>query len=133
MPIGPSGSRYRRIPGNWQRVGIFSPRTLTLQTILFTAVAFGTVGTAPTIEIIAGGPLNRALSVSVTGSAITITPATNGSGVITTTQAQAATAVNGSGPASALVAASGGGATAVAAAAATPLTGGSDYVFGTAR
>ena len=100
------------------------------QGITYTAKAEGTGGNSITITIVAGGPANRALSVSVSGNAITVTPATDAGGVITTTKAGVTTAVNGNAPASALVTASGGDATAVAALAATNLSGGSAYVVG---
>ncbi len=134
MPIGPTGSLYRRIPGNWQRVGIFSPAAVTIQATTYTAVTFGTGGQAITITILAGlGVNNRPLSVSVTGNAITISPATNGSAVITSTQAQVQAAVVAHAPAAALVTATGGGATTITAVASTPLAGGSDYVYGRSR
>lgn len=102
----------------------------TIQDIVLTATGKGSAHNAKTITVAAGGPINRALSVSVSGNDITVTPATNASGVITTTTAQAVTAINANTSAAALVTASGGSATVIAAVAATALTGGTDYTIG---
>lgn len=133
MPIGSTGPYYRSIPGNWQRAGILSSATLVNQGITYTAVESGTAGNDITVTIVAGGPTSRALSVAVSGSAITITPATDVAGTITTTQDGVVTAVNASAPASALITATGGGAAVIAALATTSLSGGRSYVIGGAR
>lgn len=143
MPIGPTGSRYRRIPGNWQRAGAQTSRTLTTaltgtnNDLKYTAAVAGTTGTAPSVEYTAGGPLNRALAVVVTGSAIRVDPATDGAGAITSTAAQVRTAVNGSAPAAALVTAANAdgndGTGVVTVLAPTSLSGGTDYVIGRGR
>ncbi len=135
MGIGATGPRFRTIPGNWQRVGVLAAASLVNQSITYTADTPGTDGNAITVAITAGGAgqESRALSVGVTGTAITVVPATDGAGAITTTRAGVVAAVNGDVSAAALVTAAGSGGTAIAALAATPLTGGSSYVFGTMR
>lgn len=135
MGIGATGPRFRTIPGNWQRVGILAAASLVNQSITYTADTPGTEGNTITVAIVAGGAgqESRALSVDVTGTAIVITPATDGAGAITTTRADVVAAVNGDVDAAALVTAAGVGATVITALAATPLTGGSSYVFGTMR
>lgn len=132
MPIGPRGGRFRSIAGSWGRGGILAAASLVQNGITYTAPA-GSAGNSTTVTTAAGGPLNRALSVGVAGSAITVTPATNGAGAISSTQAQVAAAVNANGPAAALVTASGGTGALVVAAGPTSLAGGSDYVIGRQR
>lgn len=126
------GSRLRKITiqRGSRAGGTNNTASLTLQDIVFTATGKGSSHNAKTVTVVAGGPLSRALSVSVVSNAITITPATNGSGTITTTTAQAVTAVNANGSAAALVTASGGSVTVIAAVAATALTGGTDFAIG---
>lgn len=133
MPLGSTGRLYRRVPGRFRAVGFHNKATLTNQGITYTAKNKGTGGNSISITIAAGGPLNRALSVSVTGNAITVTPATGGTGAITSTQAQVRDAVNANTAASALVEATGGGATLITALAATNLSGGTAYVVGASR
>lgn len=130
--IGSSKPRYR-FAGSSVRGGRLSATSGVINGVTYTAVTPGTSGRGITVTIVAGGPVLRALSVAVAGQAITVAPATDAAGVITTTQAGVAAAVNGYAPASALVTASGGAATAAAATAATALAGGSDYVFGIGR
>jgi hypothetical protein len=113
-----------------QAGGISNAASKTIQDIVLTHKARSSAGNAVTVTVVAGGVNNRALSVSIAGDAITITPATNGTGVITTTTAQAVTALNADSNISKKVVASGGSATVIAATGATALAGGSDWTIG---
>ena len=100
----------------------------------FTAIAEqGAAGNLIEIACIKPSTNNAALSVTVSGKAITIHLATDGSAVATSTASQVLAAVNASTPASALVVASLGtgssGASLYAVHAATPLAGGKDASF----
>ncbi len=77
--------------------------------VTFTADERGTAGGNITVEIVNPGGPNSPLSVSVTGTAIRITYATDASGAVTSTAAQVAAAVNAAPQSSALVNASAGG------------------------
>lgn len=94
--------------------------------ILYTAVGAGTPGNSITITYLDPGANNALLSVSVTGTAITVNLATNSGGSITSTASSVKTAVDSFSPASALVstALTGTGATVVTAVSATNLVGG---------
>jgi hypothetical protein len=90
--------------------------TLTVGGITYTATApnYGI-----TVTQFNPGTINAALSVSVSGSSIVVNLATNGSGTLTSTEAQIVAAVNASAAASALVLASGSAVTVASASAAT--------------
>lgn len=144
MPLGSSNSyaypTKRIIAGAWTRCSF--PRNATLTTaltganndIVLTSVDPASTANSITYTIVAGGPVSRALSVSVSGSDITVTPATDGAGAITSTAAQIRTALTASGPASALVthalAAGNDGTGVVTALATTSLSGGTSYRIG---
>lgn len=98
--------------------------------ILWSANRRGTAGNSITVALVDPSANNAALSVSVTGTAITVNLATSGAGAITSTAAQVIAAIEASEAASALVevanAGASTGAAAVAAVAAGPLSGGAD-------
>ncbi len=98
--------------------------------LIFSAVPSGAAGNAVTVMYADPGAASQALSVVVTGHAIVVNLATDGSSVITSTAAQVAAAILASAAASALVttanAAGNSGAGVVTALAATALAGGSD-------
>lgn len=73
--------------------------------VQYIAKTTGPTGNVVTVAYVVAGT-NTALSVSVTGNAITVNLATSAGGAATSTAAQVAAAVNANGPASALVAAS---------------------------
>ncbi len=117
------------IPG-LRLYGTASRASGTIDGVTYLARDAGASGNDISVAVAAGGPAGRALSVGVSGKAITITPATDGAGAITTTRAQARDAINADAAASALVTANGGDATLVAATAATNLTGGVSRTLG---
>lgn len=98
--------------------------------ILWSANLRGTAGNTVTVALVDPSANNAALSVSVSGTAITVHLATGGTGSITSTAAQVIAAIAASAAASALVdvanASTSTGAAAVVAAAAAALTGGAD-------
>jgi hypothetical protein len=98
--------------------------------VIYRAVTPGTGGNAITVAHVVAGN-NTALSVSVTGNAITVNVATGGGGAATSTATQVAAAIAGSGAAAALVTATatGSGAGITAAASATALASGGDQVL----
>jgi hypothetical protein len=101
--------------------------TLLLQDITYTSVTPS--GNFITVTYVNPGAASSALSVSVTGNAITVYLATNSSSSLISTATQVALAVNTSTPASALVTATvtGTGSNIQAAASAASLTGGMDF------
>jgi phage tail sheath protein FI len=109
--------------------------TLTLGTstasLAFTAVAADATGNDVSIAIIKPATNNATLAVTVTGKAVTISLATNGSAVATSTAAQVKTAYDlvAGAVALATVATSGGGAGTVATSVEKFLTGGLDAAF----
>lgn len=98
--------------------------------MVFTAVGYGADGNAVTIAYIDPAANGAALSVTVSGSAITVNLATNGGGAITSTAAEVKTAIDAYAAAAALVTCANAGADtgagAVTALAATALSGGVD-------
>lgn len=103
--------------------------TLVNQAITYSAVAFGAAGNAVTIALLDPGLPSQALSVTVSGSAISVHLATDGGSLITSTATDVVAAIQASAAASALVTVSGSGLTALVALAATHLAGGLDAVF----
>lgn len=101
--------------------------------LTYTAAVLGTAGNAVTIAYVVAGN-NTPLTVSVTGSAVTVNVATGSGGAATSTANQVAAAVAASTPASALLTASlapgSNGTGVVAALGATPLVGGIDGTKG---
>lgn len=101
----------------------------------YTAKVKGVSGNSITIAYVVAG-LSTALSVSVTGTAITVNVATDGAGAATSTAAQVKTAIDASPAASALVSvansASNNGTGAVAAMGATALANGVNGTVGLA-
>ncbi len=140
MPIGPTGSRFRRIHSNAVLAGF--PTNASLSTnltgtnndLVYTAKSRGVGGNSITVQYVDPAAASAALSVSVTGSAITVNLATDGSSVITSTADDVAAAVAASTPANALVSVAdktgNDGTGVVTALAVTPLTTGTDYVIG---
>jgi hypothetical protein len=95
--------------------------------VTYTAISRGTAGNAVTIRLIDPGA-DGSLSISVVGTAISVTLA-YATGAVTTTASQLVTAINGDVSASALVAASGSGASPLTALVTTHLAGGVDAVI----
>lgn len=104
--------------------------TGTNNDLVYTADTAGTAGNSITIEYLDPATINASLSVDVTGTAIVINLATDGTGAITTTGDDIKTAIINEAPAAALVdvADAGGndGSGVVTALAATNLAGGLD-------
>lgn len=103
---------------------VASYATLTDQTLVYTAKTAGTAGNNITIELIDPPGNNVALSISVVGTAISVTLATNGASAITTTRAQLVAALQADAAVMALIGVTGAGATAITAIAATNLATG---------
>ena len=99
-----------------------------LSDVTLTAGTAGVAGNGISVQFADPGGANQALSVSVSGSAITVNLATDAGSAITSTAAQVAAAINAHAAAAALVsaAAEGAGTGVVASAAETNLTGGLD-------
>jgi len=148
-PDGYDGRIHRPITswaGSQRRGGVFTPtpqnpsiaRAATLvidptganNTILYTAVTAGVAGNGITVRYVDPAAISQALSVSVSGRAITVNLATDGAGVITTTATLLIAAIVASGAASALVTASAVGTVTglVPAVAALSLAGGEDAI-----
>jgi hypothetical protein len=145
MPLGPTGPGIRSIPGRWSAVGVSNIASLTTalagnnNDLTFTSKAVKsayTSGNTVRVRYVVAGN-NTALSVAVAGNDITVNVATDGGGAATSTAAQVRDAINASGPAAALVtaanAAGNDGTGVVVALAYTNLSGGSDWVVGSAR
>lgn len=143
MPIGPTGSRFRRIQANAVTAGVPGQSSLTTaltgtnNDLKFTSVGRGVGQNLVTITYVDPPGNNAALGVSVTGNAITVNLATDGSSAVTSTAAQVAAAIAASTPAAALVtvanAAGNDGTGVVTALAPTALSGGTAYVIGSPR
>ncbi len=99
---------------------------LVNQGITYTAVLPGTSSNSVTIHLINPGTPSHALTISVTGSAISVTLATNGGSAITTTATLLVAALAANTAASALVTATGSGASALSALGITNLATGTD-------
>lgn len=101
--------------------------------LTITADAAGTTGNAISVQFVDPGAVSQALSVAVSGNAITVNLATDVSGVITSTAADVLAAINGDGEAGALVTAThttgSDGTGAVSAFAAKKATGGKAEPF----
>lgn len=106
-----------------------APAALTNQGVTYTARLYGVAGNSISIRLIDPAAINAALVISVAGSAISASLATDGSGVITTTATLLIAALNLDASASALIVASGAGASPLTALALTNLSGGSATVF----
>lgn len=146
MPIGPTGSRFRRIPGNWGAFGARVVASLTTaladtnNDLKYTHVASpANYATGNTVRVRYVDPAanSAVLGVVVAGKDITVNLATSAIGAITSTAAQVKAAIDASAPAAALVtvanAAGNDGTGVVTALAYTNLAGGTDYVIGTSR
>lgn len=146
MPIGPSGSRFRRIPGNWGAFGARVVATLTAalagdnNDLKYTHVvspANYAAGNSVRVRYVDPAGNNAALGVVVADNDITVNLATDGAGAITSTAADVLAAIEADGDASALVtvadAAANDGTGVVTALAYTALAGGTDYVIATGR
>jgi hypothetical protein len=77
--------------------------TGTNNDLVLTSLLDGRLGNAVSIRYVSPGTNNAALSVSVTGRAITVNLATNGSAAITSTAAQVLAAIEASTAASAMI------------------------------
>jgi hypothetical protein len=99
--------------------------TLVVQDLTYTSLIDGTYGNSITITYVNPGVINSALAVTVAGTAITLSLATNGAGTLTSTATQVLGAINGS-TASTLVSVSvsGTGSNVQTAASVQPLAGG---------
>lgn len=99
--------------------------------VTYTAATAGTTGNAIRVRYVDPGSASAPLAVTVSGTDITVTLATDAQGAITSTAAEVATAVNDDASASALVTAAedGAGSGAVAASGFAHLTGGEDAPF----
>ena len=118
--------------GLFIQASALAPATLIDQDIEYDAVVAGSAGNNITIRYIDPG-VNGALSISVTGTAITATLARAG-GVLTTTANDLVSAIQGNAPASALVnisIASGDGTNVLTALPTTHLAAGADRVMTT--
>lgn len=126
--------RVRNFPGNWTTWGypeygsLTTSLTGTNNDLTYTSKLANVGANSITVAYVNPGTASAALSVSVTGTAITVNLATNGSSAITSTAALVAAAVAGSTPAAALVtvanATGNDGTGVVTALTATPLAGG---------
>lgn len=138
-PIGPTGPRFRTIPGNWGTGGANSYAALTTalsgsnNDLTYAAKSRGSASNSVRVRYVVAGN-STALSVSVSSNDITVNVATDSGGAATSTAAQVRDAVNASAPASALVTASNAtgndGTGVVAALSFTALSGGAEYVIG---
>lgn len=96
--------------------------------VTFTAKQAGLAGNSITVEFVDPAGNDKALSVAVSGNAITVNLGTDGTGGITSTVDGIVAAINGSAEASALVSAGGTGSTPVSAVGSTSLANGTDAV-----
>lgn len=71
--------------------------------LTYTAVAYGQAGNSITVEHVDPSDINQSLAVSVVGTAIVVSLATNGAGAITSTAAEVVAAITGDAEAAALV------------------------------
>jgi len=83
--------------------GVAATLTSTGGDVRVTALEAGTAGNSITLTVVDGAGNNIALSVSVTGTAITVNLATDGSSAPTSTAAQVIAAINANADAAALV------------------------------
>lgn len=100
--------------------------TLTNQSLTYTAKTKGTAGNSITIRLVNPMANSQPLVISVAGSAISASLATDGGGAITTTPTLLKVAILAKAQAWELVDVTGSGASPVTALSATPLTGGLD-------
>lgn len=117
---------YQFIRALYDNTVSIAAAVLVNQSLTYTAVAQGASGNSITIRLLDPSALNAILLVSVVGSAITASLATDGAGVITSTGDQVKAAINAYAAAAALVLVSGTNASTVTAVAATPLASGRD-------
>jgi hypothetical protein len=89
-------------PPTWRAVGHLNPEGDDNR-LAFTAVEYGEVGNSISVEYVDPGANDQSISVSVVGSQITVSLATDESGTITSTAADVIAAIESSTPASALV------------------------------
>ena len=142
MAFGPSGARFRNIPGRWAAGGLFTAASLTTaltgtnNDLVFTSKTKGEGGNAQRVAYRVSG-INTALRVDYDSgtSVTTVTVATDGAGAATSTAADVRAAVNARTgvPLTATDAAGNDGTGRVIAMAATALTGGTNFVIGGRR
>jgi len=101
--------------------------TLTNQGLTYTAATSGVAGDSIEIELLDPGGNSEPLTISVSGTTITASLATDGGGLITTTATLLQAALAANAQVAALVTVTGSGGSALTALAATPLAGGVDY------
>jgi hypothetical protein len=130
MPTTPTYTSYS---GNWGFWGYPEAASLTTslgsnKDLKYVADVPDSTGNSITVRYVAPGTASAALSVTVSGSAITVNLATDSGSAVTTTANAAMAAVNASGLAGALVTVSlapgSNGTGVLSALSATPLTGG---------
>lgn len=138
MPIGPSGPRFRNLPGyvsggfaNWAT--LTTALTGTNNDLTYKARKQGTAGNSIRITYIVSGA-STPLSVAVSTNDINVTVATNGSSAATSTAAQIKAAIDANVSAARLVevtnATGNDGTGVVTAMAQTPLAGGTNFTIG---
>ena len=139
--IGPTGPRFRNIPGlaafgQKKSAELTTALAGTNNDVVYTAVTRGAAGNSIRVRYVVSGN-NTPLTVSVSSLDITVNVATDGSAVATSTADQVKTAIEASAPAAALVtvadAASNDGSGVVAALAYTNLAAGTDWTIGYGR
>lgn len=96
-------------------IDLTSTASLINQSITYTSVDPGAIGSQITIELTNPGAPSSPLSISVIDRAIEVSLATNGSSVITTTRAQLVAALQANSSVTALISIAGSGATLVTA------------------
>lgn len=99
---------------------------LANQSLTYTAITAGVLGNSITIALVDPGAINQALTVTVVGTAISVSLATNGAGTITSSGNAVKAAVNANATAALLVLVTGTNGSAVIALAPTPLASGTD-------
>lgn len=100
--------------------------SLTNQAVTYRANVSGRGGNAITVALVDPAGNSQPLSISVVGSAISVSLATDGGGAITTTATQLVAALAANSSVTNLVSVSGSGASALTALSATPLAGGAN-------
>lgn len=131
----------RSLPGPWMFGGFANYASLTTalaganNDLVFTANVGGTAGNSIRIRYVVAGA-NTPLTVTVSGSDITVNVATDAGSLATSTATAVKNAIAASGPAGSLVTATNApgndGTGVVAALSFTNLTGGTDYTVGRA-
>ncbi len=117
---------YQWVRLDYHNTAAIVAASLVNQSLTYTSVPLGTIGNATTIRLLDPSAINQALSVTVSGVAITVHLATDGAGMITSTGDDIKAAVNASVLSSPLILVSGTNASVVTALVATHLASGTD-------